>query len=187
MTCDHKDAFWLDGKHVCLDCTMLCAHSRRVIVSLDPYFTITSTARRASPIDIAASDTHLVEECADCGFRFEPSVKQPPPQPPENPRAPAVMDLLSWDLDHLPVTPSMREMIRFDLAARDAAGQKTYGTRLYPGNGRDSLMDAYEEALDLAAYLRQHRAEHGGGGGVYYKALHLMTEIRELLYARDGR
>jgi hypothetical protein len=37
---------------------------------------------------------------------------------------------------------------------RDQAGKNKYGTRLQPENGRDSLRDAYEEALDLAAYLR---------------------------------
>lgn len=42
-----------------------------------------------------------------------------------------------------------------DLAQRDAIGIRKYGTRLQAGNGRDALRDAYEEALDLAIYLRQ--------------------------------
>jgi hypothetical protein len=41
-----------------------------------------------------------------------------------------------------------------DMAQRDVMGSEKYGTRLQPGNGRDSLQDAYEEALDLAVYLR---------------------------------
>jgi hypothetical protein len=42
-----------------------------------------------------------------------------------------------------------------DLQARDAAGTKKYGTTLQTNNGRDALVDAYQEALDLAMYLRQ--------------------------------
>ncbi len=38
---------------------------------------------------------------------------------------------------------------------RDNAGREDYGTPLRAYNGRDALKDAYEEALDLAVYLRQ--------------------------------
>ena len=39
--------------------------------------------------------------------------------------------------------------------ARDALGRKRDGMPLQANNGRDALRDAYEEVLDLAAYLRQ--------------------------------
>jgi hypothetical protein len=42
-----------------------------------------------------------------------------------------------------------------DFRRRDRKGKRTYGTRLQPFNGRDALRDSYEEALDLAVYLRQ--------------------------------
>jgi len=42
-----------------------------------------------------------------------------------------------------------------DLQARAVLGEKKYGERLRPFNGRSSLRDAYEEALDLANYLKQ--------------------------------
>lgn len=42
-----------------------------------------------------------------------------------------------------------------DLCDRRAKGVKTYGEPLKADNGRDALRDAYEEALDLACYLRQ--------------------------------
>ncbi len=42
-----------------------------------------------------------------------------------------------------------------DMKARDQFGQKKYGTALHPFNGRDALVDAYQEALDLCVYLRQ--------------------------------
>lgn len=42
-----------------------------------------------------------------------------------------------------------------DIQARVDAGYKKYGTKLETFNGRDALMDAYQEAIDLVFYLRQ--------------------------------
>ncbi len=42
-----------------------------------------------------------------------------------------------------------------DMAARIAKGADEYGEPLTTNNGRDALQDAYEEALDLALYLKQ--------------------------------
>ena len=48
----------------------------------------------------------------------------------------------------------MPEIIK-DLQARTAVGIKEYGVPLKTGNGRDALIDAYEEAIDLCQYLKQ--------------------------------
>ena len=48
-----------------------------------------------------------------------------------------------------------------DIEARRAVGVKRYGVELLTHNGRDALTDAYQEALDLAIYLRQAIAERG--------------------------
>ena len=42
-----------------------------------------------------------------------------------------------------------------DLRARGIVGRNKYGTTLQTNNGRDALIDAYQEALDLAMYLKQ--------------------------------
>jgi hypothetical protein len=47
------------------------------------------------------------------------------------------------------------ELVIEDMQARDALGRERYGTPLQAHNGRDALVDAYQEALDLAVYLRQ--------------------------------
>lgn len=60
---------------------------------------------------------------------------QPPPVPNDRPAV--------WDL------------VVADMAERDRVGRARYGTPLQPNNGRDALVDAYQEALDLAVYLRQ--------------------------------
>jgi hypothetical protein len=50
-----------------------------------------------------------------------------------------------------------------DIEARRLVGISRYGTALQPHNGRDALRDAYEEALDLACYLKQAMVERDGG------------------------
>lgn len=54
------------------------------------------------------------------------------------------------------------DLVIADMEDRDALGENRYGTRLQPHNGRDALRDAYEEALDLCAYLRQAIYERDG-------------------------
>lgn len=67
---------------------------------------------------------------------------QPPPQPNSKPAV--------WDL------------VIADMRQRDEHGTAHYGTRLQPHNGRDALVDAYQEVLDAAAYLRQVIFERDG-------------------------
>lgn len=47
------------------------------------------------------------------------------------------------------------DLVIADMKERDKTGERRYGKRLQANNGRDVLRDAYEEALDLAVYLRQ--------------------------------
>lgn len=58
-----------------------------------------------------------------------------------------------------PPVPSDRaavwDLVIADMEERDRIGTARYGTPLQPFNGRDPLIDAYQEALDLVVYLRQ--------------------------------
>lgn len=47
------------------------------------------------------------------------------------------------------------DLVLEDLKQREQKGIETYGESLRSHNGRDPLIDAYQEALDLAVYLRQ--------------------------------
>lgn len=58
--------------------------------------------------------------------------------------------------------PAVWDLVIADMHKRDSVGHTRYGVRLQPQNGRDGLRDAYEEALDLCAYLRQVIAERDG-------------------------
>jgi len=49
-----------------------------------------------------------------------------------------------------------------DLTERAEVGKKRYGTYLQPNNGRDALLDAYQEAQDLVMYLAQLIMERDG-------------------------
>lgn len=51
--------------------------------------------------------------------------------------------------------PVVWDLVIQDMRKRDAMGVQKYHTHLQPFNGREVLIDAYQEALDLAVYLRQ--------------------------------
>jgi hypothetical protein len=50
---------------------------------------------------------------------------------------------------------SIVPLVIHDLELRRLLGIKKYGDELRVNNGRDALIDAYQEALDLCIYLRQ--------------------------------
>jgi hypothetical protein len=52
-------------------------------------------------------------------------------------------------------------LVLSDMRARDAVGRQHYGTPLTSGNGRDHLVDAYQELLDGCVYLATELDEHG--------------------------
>lgn len=56
--------------------------------------------------------------------------------------------------------------VRDDLKARAAEGENKYGTPLFTHNGRDALVDAYQEILDAMQYLKQAHLEMGGDGPI---------------------
>lgn len=58
--------------------------------------------------------------------------------------------------------PAVWDLVITDMRERDNTGAAKYQTRLQPHNGRDALVDAYQEALDLVVYLRQAIYERDG-------------------------
>jgi hypothetical protein len=53
------------------------------------------------------------------------------------------------------VDVDITELVKQDLDERHATGLKKYGVQLHPFDGRNTLVDAYQEVLDLAQYLRK--------------------------------
>jgi hypothetical protein len=73
--------------------------------------------------------------------------------------------------------------IAADIEKRIAVGVTRYGHPLQTFNGRDALLDAYEEALDCANYMKQicmERPADGQAKLVYWNALALVFSIFEL-------
>ena len=73
------------------------------------------------------------------------SFNKPEPSPKNRPENPVVWDLVVQDMKD-----------------RNQTGVKKYGVALKPFNGRDPLIDAYQESLDLVVYLRQALFEKYG-------------------------
>lgn len=85
----------------------------------------------------------------------------------------------------------LRAIMIAEMAERDETGRKRYGTPLTTHNGRDHLVDAYQEALDLAVYLRAaiiegaHEQNPGPLGEIYADHLGALVRLRHLIYLRD--
>lgn len=72
-----------------------------------------------------------------------------------------------------------------DFTARTALGFATYGKALSTFNGRDALVDAYQEMLDKAQYLRQRIMEGDTSTGLammYTNELLAIAIVRKLIY-----
>jgi hypothetical protein len=78
--------------------------------------------------------------------------------------------------------PSCHDLVIKDMEDRKAFGLNKYGTILQPENGRDFLIDAYQEVLDLAVYLR---------GAIYEREQKVKATVAkldaQLKTARDGQ
>jgi len=96
-------------------------------------------------------------------FRKPREGDQAPPVPNDRP---ASWDLVVTRLENKSLSrPSGRseadiDWLVFMMRARDDLGAKRYGVRLQSHNGRDSMRDSLEEALDLRVYLENVSQEH---------------------------
>lgn len=89
----------------------------------------------------------------------EVSANTPEPKPQRNTNTP-VWDLVIQDApDIFTTSEKIRSAIVADMRERDDMGREKYGVPLQAGNGRNPATDAYQEALDLCAYLKQATEE----------------------------
>ena len=78
-----------------------------------------------------------------CNCQSDPKATRIQDQPPPRANSGAAI----WDL------------VIADMKERDHVGRQRYGTPLQAFNGREPLVDAYQEILDLAVYVRQEIEE----------------------------
>ena len=81
--------------------------------------------------------------------------------------------------------PEVMELFLKDLKARYEEGVRRYGVPLQPFNERDALQDAYEEAIDLALYLRQALYERDRGSKKREKMKQLKINYRQDTFIED--
>ena len=86
-------------------------------------------------------------------------------------------DVLPWVLNRLNEW-GLRgaKLLAESLVERAEAGLKKYGTRLQTFNGRDAVIDAYQEAQDAVMYLSQKRMESDPAEDL---------QVRELLHLAE--
>lgn len=100
-----------------------------------------------------------------------PGVAARPEPAPQRNDQPSVHDLVLLDL-------GSGNLVREDVLERKRMGLAKYGTVLQAFNGRNALVDAYQESLDLACYLRQALEEGFDVSGAYRDALRLCGSLR---------
>lgn len=71
----------------------------------------------------------------------------------------------TWDIVmsyvELRLPQDMAALVLVDMRERDQVGRERYGTPLTSHNGRDHLVDAYQEILDSVVYLANFLDEYG--------------------------
>jgi hypothetical protein len=73
--------------------------------------------------------------------------------------------------------PDIWPMVIKDMEDRNRKGKEKYGTPLQAFNGRKSLVDAYQEALDQVVYLRQEIEERGSDVAAKFGIERRMDEL----------
>lgn len=104
---------------------------------------------------------------------------QPSPVPNNNP---SVHDLVCQEKE-------LSDELCKDLQSRKEIGLARYGTSLQVGNGRNSLIDAYQEILDSIVYLRKEIGERSVRNrqleSCYGLAIRLAEDLRYLVGQQD--
>jgi hypothetical protein len=121
------------------------------------------------------------------------------PLPIAQPERVPAWDLVIADIERhaigtgVDITAEVVEAAIADMRDRDRVGRERYGVPLTTHNGRDHLVDAYQEALDTVVYMRAYleEGERDGlkpsemGMRVYVVAIINALQIRGMVLARD--
>lgn len=78
------------------------------------------------------------------------------------------------------------DLVMQDIRERDQAGEKKYGVRLQPMNGRDALTDLYQELLDATVYIRSRIEEEKIIRRLIFDVLQIVTAAEQIPDKRPG-
>lgn len=109
-----------------------------------------------------------------------------------DPNKPCMWDLVVNDaIDQFARSPTICRLVVEDMRAKDSAGAAKYGTRLQAENGRDALVDVYQELLDSSVYNRQAIWEQRSNlraaselQSLYRRIMAALFDVREMIEKR---
>lgn len=145
---------------ICASCKAVLGKARRSGLEAPPVRKVGAANKPAAPASPKKAPSAKPETRAAAPPAPEPIAQRRPAQGP-TPTIPAATPQPPPSRGTHDVTLA----VVGDIVARSNAGVEKYGTRLMAGNGRDALMDAYQEALDLCCYLRQAITERDLASG----------------------
>lgn len=121
---------------------------------------------------------------------------RPEPTPKDTgsrPIWPLVIEHLEQQMAEVGGLVTYTKLLIADMRTRDEQGRAKYGVPLTVGDGRDHLVDSYQEALDCAVYLRADcdraglsDAERGCSWRLFERAVEFAHALRIRLAIRRG-
>lgn len=115
------------------------------------------------------------------------SANAPEPKPKANDSAPIWPMVVEDVRGLLTREEDVRAALIADMMERDAMGRVKYGTPLQARNGRNPLVDAYQEALDLCVYLKQALEENRGPlASMYEMAIKVAYRLKYDAMLQEG-
>lgn len=116
---------------------------------------------------------------------------QPPPKKSASPAVwPLITEYITNLLDDRLAGGPVARLLLSDATERHRIGCERYGTPLQAHNGRDALVDCYQEQLDAMAYSRQWYEENRGNDAIWRwheATIDAALRTRAMLLRRDGR
>ncbi len=127
------------------------------------------------------------------------------PKPKETTRRPAWELVVEYAEGVYPSEEPVVALIIADMKERDRVGRERYGVPLTADNGRDHLIDAYQEGLDYAVYLmtfldekgvitadgqeaaKRYTAEVESVAGLFAAHMAYLPKLRELIEIRKAK
>ena len=119
---------------------------------------------------------------------MDASKPEPHPIPNSNPH---IADWVMADVaaaGNVYLSQSLASQILTDLKARKKKGFESYGTALQAHNGRNALMDLYQEVTDGVQYARQVQEEGVTPAiqPIYANLFAMMIRVKQLLNEQEG-
>lgn len=126
-------------------------------------------------------------ECPVCTSRKLAVDEQPAPVAVEG--IPAMWDLVIQDVGAVAMPGSLPALVVEDMKIRDRVKSAEYKQRLQAFNGRNCLIDLYQELLDSSVYAKQGVYEEldPDMSEIYREVIKLVKRTRTILFAKNGR